>query len=194
MKKILIGYSSCPDFQKKSFHFLFITAKVCADEIQTKGKGGSCKKREDFMGLNGMRVRAACIDFAKDLANVFNLSRGLCETHEDRDCIHVNTEIRVTHLSCEMFDEHERGDCFKLKMKTSRFKRLNEVGAMSAYEDEACGVRVCFHRSAESLLTDHGKRVGIIHNNPSIDPFSCSTVSYKLCNRSSNAMNTAILF
>jgi hypothetical protein len=78
-------------------------------------------------------------------------------------------------------------------MHAARLEGLNKIGGMTTAENEAGGMNMSLHGSAESLLGDHGERIGIVDNDEPVDSFTRGRMADKLCNGLADTMNPAIL-
>jgi hypothetical protein len=78
-------------------------------------------------------------------------------------------------------------------MHTAGFERLNKVCGVAATKDKARGVNMRLHGSAESLLRDHGERIGVVHDDKAVHSFTGGRMTDKLGHGLAHAVNAAIL-
>ena len=60
----------------------------------------------------------------------------------------------------------KRGDGFDFNGQAAALEWLNEVIGVATCKEEACEMRIGFHRASERLLAYQGKCVGVVDDNP----------------------------
>jgi hypothetical protein len=118
----------------------------------------------------------------------------LCKTHEDRNGGWGYREVWKTRLCTEMIDKNRGGNRIEFYVEASGFEWLDEICTMSANKDEARRVGMCLHGPAQSLLGDHGQRIGIIYNNEAVDALARRRMAHELGHGLTHTVNAAILF
>jgi hypothetical protein len=78
-------------------------------------------------------------------------------------------------------------------MKATRTESRDNITDVATTEEKTGRMGICLHGSAEGLLTENRKRIGIINENPAVDTGFYRDTANKFRNGFTNTVNSTVL-